>query len=85
MTETETIERPPLTDRQRAIYDHIVDFHRSRGYATTIRELCSHFDIRSPNGVKCHLELMRRKGWITWEPNHARTIRPVEVHDGQQQ
>jgi len=85
MTETETIERPPLTDRQRAIYDHIVDFHRSRGYATTIRELCSHFDIRSPNGVKCHLELMRRKGWITWEPNHARTIRPVEVRDGEQQ
>jgi repressor LexA len=82
---TETLERPPLTDRQRAIYEHIVDFHRSRGYATTIRELCSHFDIRSPNGVKCHLELMRRKGWITWEPNHARTIRPVEVHDVEQQ
>ena len=75
----QTIERRPLTERQRAIYDHIVEHCRSRGYATTIRELCEHFDIRSPNGVKSHLELMRKKGWVTWEPNHSRTIRPVEV------
>ena len=82
---TQTLERPPLTERQQAIYNHIVQHCRNRGYATTIRELCEHFDIRSPNGVKCHLELMRKKGWITWEPNHARTLRPLEMDDGQQQ
>ena len=79
----ETLERPPLTDRQREIYEHIVEHCRIRGYATTIRELCNHFDIRSPNGVKGHLEAMRRKGYLTWEKNHARTVRPVGVHDEQ--
>lgn len=79
----QTIERPPLTERQRAIYEHIIEHQRTRGYGITIRELCNAFQIRSVNGVKSHLELIRRKGYLTWEPNMARTIRPVGVHDEQ--
>ena len=82
---TETLERPPLTERQQAIYDHIVQHCRSRGYATTIRELCEHFDIRSPNGVMCHLQALRAKGYVTWNKYHARTIRPLEPDHAQQQ
>lgn len=80
---TETLERPPLTDRQRAIYEHIVEHRRSRGYSPTVRELADTFAMRSPNGIQQHLELIRRKGYLTWEPNAARTIRPVEVTDEQ--
>jgi len=80
---TQTLERPPLTDRQRAIYDHIVEHQRTRGYGITIRELADAFQIRSPNGVKQHLELIKRKGYLTWEPNMARTVRPVQVNDEQ--
>ena len=79
----ETLERPPLTDRQREIYEHIVEHQRTRGYGITIRELADAFQIRSPNGVKQHLELIKRKGYLTWEPNMARTVRPVEVNDEQ--
>ena len=80
---TETLEHLPLTDRQRAIYDHIVEHRRTRGYSPTVRELADAFAMRSPNGMKQHLELIKRKGYLTWEPNMARTLRPVEVTDGE--
>ena len=40
------------------------------------------FQIRSPNGVVCHLKALERKGLITREPNMSRAIQlaaePIE-------
>ena len=50
-----------LTDRQREVYEFIRDLIRRRGYGPTVREIATQFDIRSPNGVVCHLKALERK------------------------
>ena len=63
-----------LTKRQRAVYEFIRNKMRERGYGPTVREIGREFDIRSPNGVMCHLKALERKGLITREPNMSRAI-----------
>ncbi len=61
-----------LTARQQAIVqfmkDHLIHFQR----LPTIREISLAFDIRSPNGVACHLRALAAHGVITrGELHHA--------------
>ena len=63
-----------LTDRQQAVYEFIRDKIRNRGYGPTVREIGLQFEIRSPNGVMCHLKALEKKGLISREPNMSRAI-----------
>ena len=63
-----------LTTRQREVYDFLREKIRSRGYGPTVREIGTHFNISSPNGVMCHLKALEKKGLITREPNMSRAI-----------
>jgi repressor LexA len=63
-----------LTDRQRDVYDFIRDKIVNRGYGPTVREIGEQFDIRSPNGVMCHLKALEKKGLIKRSPNKSRAI-----------
>ena len=63
-----------LTKRQREIYEFLRDKIINRGYGPTVREIGLHFDIRSPNGVMCHLKALEKKGLINREPNMSRAI-----------
>ena len=63
-----------LTKRQREIYEFLRDKITNRGYGPTVREIGLHFDIRSPNGVMCHLKALERKGLISREQNMSRAI-----------
>ncbi|QDS85965.1 LexA repressor [Rosistilla ulvae] len=63
-----------LTTRQQTVYDMIRDKIVSRGYGPTVREIGEHFDIKSPNGVMCHLKALERKGLIRRSPNKSRAI-----------
>jgi repressor LexA len=67
-----------LTDRQREIYDFIRDKIESRGYGPTVREIGQAFDIKSPNGVMCHLKALEKKGLIVREGFSARAIQLVD-------
>jgi len=67
------------------IYDQITTQQAQKGYPATVREIADAVGIRSLNGVVCHLQALRRKGYVTWEPNHARTLRPLEMDDAKQQ
>lgn len=64
-----------LTAKQRAVYEFIRDKIQNRGYGPTVREIGSHFNIGSPNGVMCHLKALERKGLIIRDPNKSRAIR----------
>jgi repressor LexA len=66
-----------LTKRQKAVYDFIRDKIRNRGYGPTVREIGDEFNIRSPNGVMCHLKAIEKKGLITREKNLSRAINLV--------
>src|SRR5207248_10432595 len=63
-----------LTPRQREIYDFIADKIEGRGYGPSVRESGQAFDIKSPNGVMCHLKALEKKGLIKREGFSARAI-----------
>jgi repressor LexA len=67
-----------LTDRQREIYDFIRSKIESRGYGPTVREIGLGFDIKSPNGVMCHLKALEKKGLIKREGFSARAIQLLD-------
>lgn len=71
--------KPTLTSRQKEIYEFLKDKIRNRGYGPTVREIGSHFGIRSPNGVMCHLKALERKGLITRESHMSRAIQLAET------
>jgi repressor LexA len=70
--------RPPTAKQLKvrvAVEKHIA----RNGYSPSIRELCVQTRIKSTNGVKCHLDALRRKGLVDWVDGKTRTIRPTEV------
>ncbi|MCA9094657.1 MAG: repressor LexA, partial [Planctomycetaceae bacterium] len=71
-------DQSKLTKRQQLIYEYIKDRILNRGYGPTVREIGSHFGIRSPNGVMCHLKALEKKGLITREQNMSRAIQLTE-------
>ena len=70
-------ETTPLTPKQQRIYDFICQRIEERGYPPTIRDIGTGFDIRSPNGVMCHLKALEKKGFIVRDGKSARAIRPT--------
>src|SRR5262249_51950417 len=71
-------EQSSLTTRQQEIYDFICQRIDDRGFPPTIREIGTAFDIKSPNGVMCHLKAVEKKGYIAREGKSARAIRPTQ-------
>lgn len=68
----------PLTKQQQLVYDYIREQIVARGYGPTVREIGAHMDIKSPNGVMCHLRALERKGMITRAANKSRAIELTE-------
>ena len=67
-----------LTSRQREIYEFIRGKIQGRGYGPTVREIGNEFEIKSPNGVMCHLKALQKKGLIHREPNMSRAIQLLD-------
>jgi repressor LexA len=67
-----------LTQKQRRIYEFIKNKIEMRGYGPTVREIGDAFDIKSPNGVMCHLNALVTKGLILREGKSARAIQLVD-------
>ncbi|MFM7150372.1 MAG: transcriptional repressor LexA [Gemmataceae bacterium] len=67
-----------LTSRQKEIYDFIRGRIESRGYPPTVREIGTAFQIKSPNGVMCHLNALVKKGLIQREEQSARAIQLMD-------
>ncbi|MGE3820271.1 MAG: transcriptional repressor LexA [Isosphaeraceae bacterium] len=67
-----------LTTRQREIYEFIRGKIQGRGYGPTVREIGVEFQIKSPNGVMCHLKALQKKGLIHREPNMSRAIQLLD-------
>lgn len=67
-------KRKGLTKRQQEMFEFLKDRIINHNYGPTIREIGDHFDIKSPNGVMCHLKALERKGLISRESNMSRAI-----------
>jgi repressor LexA len=72
-------DRDVLTDRQREILEFITQSIAGRGYPPTLREIGSHFGIRSTNGVNDHLRALEKKGYLQREDLKSRALRPVSA------
>ncbi|MBI2263582.1 MAG: transcriptional repressor LexA [Armatimonadetes bacterium] len=51
-------------ERQQEILRYIIESIEERGYPPTIREICRHFGMSSPNAPKRHLLALEEKGLI---------------------
>jgi repressor LexA len=76
-------DRDALTDRQREILDFISRSIAKRGYPPTLREIGSHFGIKSTNGVNDHLRALEKKGYLHREDLKSRALRPIVSSTGQ--
>jgi repressor LexA len=63
-----------LTAKQQQIFDFIRGHIEEQGYPPTIRDICKAFDIKSPNGVMCHLRALQKKGKINRNEKLSRGI-----------
>lgn len=63
-----------LNDKARAILSFIQKFRRAHGYPPTIREIGTEFGIRSTNGVRYHLNLLERGGYVVRNEKISRGI-----------
>jgi repressor LexA len=70
-----------LTARQLEVYQLIRQLIVERGYGPTVREIGDHFQIKSPNGVVCHLKALERKGLIIRNANKSRSIQLTDSAD----
>jgi SOS-response transcriptional repressor LexA len=76
-------ERPPLTKKQRAIYEFIRGYIARHGFPPVIREIGEEMGISSPNGVICHLKALKAKGYINRDdrPEHRGRSRTMTLTD----
>lgn len=65
-----------LTEKQRKVLEHIIDYQKDNGYPPTIREIGDEFSIGSLRGVTVHLDALVRKGFITRDRS-SRSLRVV--------
>lgn len=63
-----------LTDRQRAILDHIVATVKQRGYPPSVREICEAVGLNSPSTVHAHLGTLEEKGYLRRDATKPRAI-----------
>ena len=63
-----------LTDRQREIWNFVVDYVDRWGYPPTVREIGEHVGLASPSTVHAHLANLERVGLIKRDPSKPRAI-----------
>lgn len=73
-----TATRPAITERQRAVYDWIVQRHRETGMGVGVREIGKAFGWVSAGAAYCHLTYLEKRGYVTRIKGRANSIVPVE-------
>jgi len=64
-----------LTNAQKRILDFIQGEVQAFRPVPTFREICTRFGFRSPRAATCHVEAIKRKGYLSSQPGKARTLR----------
>jgi repressor LexA len=65
--------RQELTDRQRAVLDHVVAFQERHGRSPTGPEIARHFGYADASTAYQHLEAIERKGYVRIVRQSARS------------
>jgi repressor LexA len=65
---------PPLTEKQQAVLDFILEYSRTQGYPPTLREIAAQFKFRAVGTVQGYLRALTQKGLLAREPEQARAL-----------
>jgi len=76
-----------LTDRQRQIFDFIIEKKRQVGYPPSVREIGTAVGLSSSSTVHSHLTALERKGLIRRDPTKPRALEIIndknhDINDG---
>lgn len=70
-----------LTDRQKQILEFVISCIQERGYPPSVRDICKHFDIQSPQGAQRHLNALEKKGYLKRDARLARSLSVTELSE----
>jgi len=63
-----------LTERQRQIWNYLVDYVDRHGYPPTVREIGTEVGLASPSTVHAHLANLERAGLLKRDPTKPRAL-----------
>ena len=66
-----------LTERQKEIYDFVVEYVDGHGYPPTVREIGERVGLASPSTVHAHLANLERAGYLRRDPTKPRALELV--------
>jgi DNA-binding IclR family transcriptional regulator len=64
-------------DRRREAIVAFIRRRHNEGHAATIRDIAAHVGA-SPSTVHRHVHVLAEQGIVTYRPNEARSIRPIQ-------
>lgn len=64
-----------LTEKRKKILEFIQEFFNDFKRYPTIREICSHFSLKSTNGIYEHLKALERDGYILRDRKKSRSMK----------
>lgn len=68
-----------LTKRQTEVLNAIINYMDEKGYAPSFREVGELLHLASSSTVFNHMESLKKKGYVTWEPTQPRTLRILKT------
>lgn len=66
---------PKLTARQEEVLEAIANHYTQHRVWPSYREVAAALDISSPNGIRCDIFALKKKGLLEWAPHSARSLR----------
>lgn len=63
-----------LNEKQKEVYDFLLEFTKTNGYPPSVREICKAVSLKSPSTVHGHLKRLEKKGLIYRDPTKPRAI-----------
>ena len=70
-------KKKKLTEKQRIVYDGIVNYQKDNGYAPSIKELCAICNLASTSSVYAHLKKLEELGYIRRREDAPKAIAVV--------
>jgi SOS-response transcriptional repressor LexA len=70
-----------LTDKQQKVLDIINEYISSFGYPPSFRDIGERAHLASSSTVHRHLENLKKKGYVSWEPTQPRTLTVIKCDE----
>lgn len=71
--------RTPLTPKQKAVLDFIVEYRQEQGFAPSFREIAHALRLASPSTVHVHIQALKQRGYLQQKDDSSpRDLAPTD-------